>query len=281
MTVARRGFLATGAAFALLPRAFADAVPPVMTLSGKGEQGGLMVGTVTVKGAEVTVDGKKVSVSPEGLFAFGIAYDRTDDIACAATLPDGRSESLKLTPVVRQYEEQAISGLPQKYVEPPPEVAARIARERAQVWALRKRDTEGTGFSEPFDWPFAGIVSGVYGSRRILNGKPMSPHMGVDIAAPEGTPIHAPASGIVSLAEDFFYEGGLTFIDHGHGVQSCYLHQSERKVKVGDVVARGDVIGLVGATGRATGPHTHWGLSWFQLKLDPSRVTRTPVPPPV
>ena len=107
----------------------------------------------------------------------------------------------------------------------------------------------------------------------------MAPHLGVDIAAPEGTPIRAPADAIVSISDDYLVDGGFTLLDHGHGVSTCYLHQSKRLAKVGDTVARGDVIGLVGHTGRATGPHTHWGLCWFQLKLDPSRSTTAPEPP--
>ena len=122
-------------------------------------------------------------------------------------------------------------------------------------------------------------MSGVFGSYRIDNGKPMSPHMGVDMANVEGTPIHAPTDAIVALTDDFFLEGGFTLLDHGHGVFTHYMHQSRRDVKVGDQVKRGDVIGKIGKTGRATGPHLHWGMNWFQVKLDPSRSTRTPVPP--
>jgi murein DD-endopeptidase MepM/ murein hydrolase activator NlpD len=107
----------------------------------------------------------------------------------------------------------------------------------------------------------------------------MAPHFGVDIAAPAGTPIHAPADGIVSLAEpDFYLTGGTTLLDHGHGVSTTYIHQSALKVKAGDAVKRGDLIGLVGMKGRATGPHLHWGMNWFQVRLDPSLSTAVPTP---
>jgi murein DD-endopeptidase MepM/ murein hydrolase activator NlpD len=274
--IARRSLLVAGTALVLLPRR-ALAQDSRLTFGGSQEQGGLMIGR-TLPGAKVTVDDRPVLVSPEGVFAFGLAYDSTDPVPVAAQFPDGTSQTTTLTAQPRPYEEQAINGLPEEYVEPPPEVAARLAREREQVWKARLPETDGMGFAEKLEWPFAGIVSGVYGSRRILNGKPKAPHLGIDIAAPEGTEIHAATDGTVTISDDYFIEGGFTLIDHGHGVSTCYLHQMKRLVAVGDKVARGQVIGLVGKTGRATGPHTHWGLAWFQLKLDPSRVTRTPAP---
>jgi murein DD-endopeptidase MepM/ murein hydrolase activator NlpD len=155
----------------------------------------------------------------------------------------------------------------------------RRKREVAMIVAARAKDTEADWFAKKFDWPARGIVSGVFGSRRILNGKPMDPHFGVDIAAPAGTPIAAPAPARVALAgPDFYLEGGLTILDHGHGVTTCYLHQRKQLVKEGDTVARGQVIGEVGMTGRATGPHLHWGMNWFQMRLDPSRSVGTPAP---
>ncbi len=242
------------------------------------QQGDLVVGHAE-RGASVTVDGKSVSVSPEGLFAFGISYDRTAPIVVRASYADGATETQNIVPIVRKYEIQTVTGLPQKFVTPPPEDVARIHAEHARLAIARRADTPETWFSEPFDWPFPGIVSGVYGSQRIDNGVAMAPHLGVDIAAPSGTPIHAPIGARVAIAEPYFLEGNFTMLDHGHGVFTEYLHQSEFKVKVGDVVQRGDVIGLVGQTGRATGPHSHWGLNWFDVKLDPSLMTRTPLPP--
>jgi hypothetical protein len=277
--IARRALLATGTAAVICQRALATSPPPDFSLTGTREQGSLMVGRAHLPGSTVTVDGKPVSVSPDGWFVFGIGYDRTERIDWSLTAPGGVIEDNWVEPIVRQYDIQSITGLPQEYVEPPSDILERMKRERGAIWTAREVDTAGAGFSEPLEWPFAGRLSGIYGSQRILNGKSMAPHLAVDVAAAEGTPIHAAADGIVSIADDFHLEGGFTLIDHGHGVNTCYLHQSARQVKAGDAVRQGDVIGKVGMTGRATGPHCHWGLNWFQMKLDPSRATKTPVPP--
>jgi murein DD-endopeptidase MepM/ murein hydrolase activator NlpD len=278
MTIARRSFLAAGATLALMPRFAVAGEGSRLTFRGSLEQGGLVVGLV-VPGAKIAVDGSPVLVSPEGMFAFGLSYDRAAPVRVIANFADGSSETGEVTALARQYMVQTINGVPEETVSPTPEQEERMRRERALIAVARKRETAGVGFAEPFDWPFPGILTGEYGNQRVVNGKPKGPHLGVDIAAPEGTPIRAPADGVVTIADDFFLEGGFTLIDHGHGVSSCCLHQSERKVAAGDKVARGDVIGLVGKTGRATGPHMHWGLAWFQVKLDPSRSTRTPLPP--
>jgi murein DD-endopeptidase MepM/ murein hydrolase activator NlpD len=274
--IARRTLLSSGAAFALLPRAWAEGAR--LSFRGSFEQGGLVIGQ-TEPGASVLINDKPVSLSPDGLFAFGLAYNSEKPQRVNAKYKDGTVENREVLAIKRQYDIQSITGLPEKFVEPPPEIAKKIAHEHELIWTARQADTGGIGFSEPLDWPFAGRLSGIYGSQRILNGKPKEPHLAVDIAAPEGTPIRAPAGGIVSTTDDFQLEGGFTLLDHGHGVSTCYLHQSKRLVKVGDAVRRGDIIGHVGMTGRATGPHCHWGLCWFQLKLDPSRATRTPEPP--
>ena len=276
--IPRRTFLAASAASLIVPRVALATPPPPFSLTNSREQGSLVVGKNAVP-AEVSLDGQALRVSPEGLFVFGIAYDRTEPLHLHLIYSQFAPLDSIIPPVVRQYEIQRINGLPQKFVTPSPQDLERIKRENAAIFEARKRDTDGIGFSQPFDWPFAGRLSGIYGSQRIDNGTPMAPHLGVDIAAPEGTPIHAPADAVVSICEDYFVDGGFTLLDHGHGVSTCYLHQSKRLVKVGDKVVRGDVIGYVGQTGRATGPHTHWGLNWFQLKLDPSRSTVTPEPP--
>jgi murein DD-endopeptidase MepM/ murein hydrolase activator NlpD len=275
--IARRTFLVTGSALALMPRALAGEGSR-LTFHGSLEQGGLVIGRAEA-GATVTVDERPVLVSAEGIFAFGLPYDCGTPVQVLAKYSDGTSETGAVNAVARRYEVQSINGLPEELVSPSEEDRKRMERERAQVWQARLRETDGVGFVEPLDWPFPGIVSSLYGSQRVLNGKPSAPHLGIDIAAPEGTFIHAPADGVVTLADDYLLEGGFTLVDHGHGVSTCYLHQSKRNVVVGDKVTRGDVIGLVGKTGRATGPHMHWGLAWFQVKLDPSRSTRTPEPP--
>ncbi len=274
----RRRLIASGLAWAAMPGlARAMARPQRLAFTGSTEQGGLVIGH-TAANALVTVDGNAVDVSRDGIFAFGLAYDRSAPAAVAARYADGTSERQSVVPGVRQYETQTISGLPQEQVTPPPEIQARIHREGQLIEQARTRNTEGSDFARGLDWPASGIVSSLYGSRRILNGTPMAPHLGVDIAAPEGTPIRAPADGVVSLTGDFYLDGGFTLIDHGQGISTCYVHQSQRMVKEGDRVTRGQVIGLIGQTGRATGPNLHWGLNWFQLKLDPSLLTPTPTP---
>ena len=230
-------------------------------------------------GAKVTINGNPVSVSYEGLFAFGFAYDQKMPVRVAATYPGGMTEVRDIMPVARQYEVQNVTGLPQEMVTPTPEEEARIQREHARLAQVRATDSDETWFSEPFDWPAPGIISGLFGSQRILNGKPSAPHFGVDIAAAEGVPVRAPAGARVLMAEEFYLEGNFTLLDHGHGVFTGYLHQSKVLIKPGDRVSRGQQIGCVGKTGRATGPHLHWGMNLFQLRLDPSRSTRTPAPP--
>lgn len=273
----RRLFVASSAVLLASSRA-AFAQTSRIALTGSPEQGGLSIGR-TEPGARLSIDGYPVLVSPQGMFAFGIAYYQVAPVSVHADFADGTGETRTVMPVVRHYEVEVVNGLPQKLVTPSPEDMARIAAEHARLAEARKSDLPQIWFSEPFLWPFPGIVSGLYGSRRIDNGRPMAPHLGVDIAAPAGTPIHAPAGARVAIAEPWLLEGNFIMLDHGHGVFTEYLHQSEFLVKPGDVVEQGQPIGLVGATGRATGPHSHWGLNWFEMKLDPSLATTTPLPP--
>lgn len=275
----RRSFLLGTAALALAPGC-ADAVAPrQLSFSGVLKQGGLVIGK-TEPGAQVTANGAPILVSHDGLFAFGFEYDQKKPTTVVARFADGETETRELTPESRTYEVQRINGLPEQEAHPSePAIVARIVRENQLIVDARKRDTPGTAFADPFDWPVPGIISSLFGSQRILNGILSAPHFGIDIAAPEGTPIHAPADGAVVLAEpDFYLTGGTTVLDHGHGVFTIYIHQSALKTKAGGVAKRGDIIGLVGMKGRATGPHLHWGLNWFQMKLDPSLSTRTSAP---
>ena len=275
--IPRRAVLAALAAAAACSRAvFAQTAR--LIISGPLEQGSLVVGEME-PGGHISLDGTALHVSPAGNFVFGFTYDQTKPGQLLARFSDGTDENRLVQPVVRQYEIQRITGLPEKFVTPPPDVLARRKQEIAMIAAARAADTEADWFAEKFDWPVPGIISGPFGNQRVLNGKPMEPHFGIDIAAPAGTPIAAPAPArVVLVGPDFYLEGGLTILDHGHGVTTCYLHQSKQTVKVGDMVARGQVIGEVGMTGRATGPHLHWGLNWFQMRLDPSRSTGTPAP---
>jgi len=249
-------------------------------VSGALTQGSLVLGTAP-PGSLVALDGRPLRVTADGRFTFGFAPDQTRASLVTVRYPDGGGDSKAFTPSPRQYETERVNRLPQKTVTPPPEVLARIAHEAENIYLARLNDSAGGDFLSGFDWPAPGILSGVFGSRRIDNGVPMAPHYGVDMAAPVGTPIQAPADGTVSISDDHYLEGGLTLIDHGQGVSTAYLHQSKRLVKAGDVVKRGQRIGLVGATGRATGAHLHWAMTWFEVRLDPSLSTRKPKPDPL
>jgi len=276
----RRTFVASGFAFLATGACAAGRSKDRLVIKGAMEQGSLALGYADPK-ATVKVDGQAVRLSPDGVFAFGFAFDQTRPSLVEVSWSDGTVESQSYTPTVRQYEIQRVNGLPQNTVTPPPEVLERIKREAGEIYVARQRDMPGSDFLSGFDWPAPGIESGVFGSQRIDNGVPMAPHFGVDMAAPTGTPIRAPADGTVSLSADHYLNGGFTLIDHGQGVSTSYLHQSKRLVKDGDVVKRGQLIGEIGQTGRATGPHLHWAMNWFEVKLDPSRSTRKSKPEPL
>ncbi len=270
----RRAFLGHTLAFAAMP---VMATEPRFHLTGSMEQGSLVIGAAP-PGSVAALDGRPLHVTPNGRFAFGFAFDQTRASLVTVRYPDGGGDSRSFTPVVRQYETQAVNGLPQNTVTPPPEVRVRIEKEAEDIYLARLTDSDGADFASGLDWPAPGILSGIFGSRRIDNGVPMAPHFGVDMAAPTGTPIRAPADGRISLSADHFLNGGFTLIDHGQGVSTSYLHQSMRHVAAGDLVKRGQLIGLIGQTGRATGPHLHWAMNWFQQRLDPSRSTRKSAP---
>ena len=241
-------------------------------LRGQITQGALLRGRVA-PGSKVTIDGKKLGLSSKGDFAFGFAYDRTNEATLRITTPDGESESRTLEIAKREYNIQRINGLPEGMVEPPAAVMKRIQRDNHLIGVARARDTDEDWFADDFAWPVKGPVTGVFGSQRILNGVPKRPHFGTDIAAGEGVPIHAPVGAIVAMAEkDMYFTGGTVILDHGHGVSTSYLHMSRLDVKVGDRLEKGDRVGLIGHTGRATGPHLCWRLNWFQERLDPALV---------
>jgi hypothetical protein len=275
----RRVFVGTMMSLAAMPARAADK-PVRFSVSGALVQGSLAMGSAQ-PGSFVALDGRPLHVTADGRFAFGFGPGQTRPSLVTVRYPDGGGDSRSFTPAVRHYEVQPVNGLPQQTVTPPPEVQARIAHEAETIYLARLSDSSGSDFLSGFDWPAPGIESGVFGSQRIDNGIAMSPHYGVDMAAPVGTPIHAPADGVVSISDDYYLDGGFTLIDHGQGVSTSYLHQSKRFAKAGDVVKRGQRIGLIGATGRATGPHLHWAMNWFEVQLDPSLSTRQPKPDPL
>ncbi|MDP3330186.1 M23 family metallopeptidase [Parvibaculum sp.] len=240
-----------------------------LDLRGRMEQGGLVVGQAA-PGAKATLDGMALDVDEAGTFAFGFDRDHGAQAKLNVTYADGSTVERLLAVKAREWQIQRVEGVPQKFVSPPPEAMAQIARSTALKDEARKTRAAGTDFTGEFIWPATGPISGVFGSQRYYNGEPRRPHYGVDVAAPTGTPIRAPAAGIVTLAsEEMYFEGGLIFLDHGQGVTSLMMHMSRIDVKAGQRVAQGDVLGAVGGTGRATGPHLHWGLYWRGAWLDP------------
>lgn len=245
------------------------------SLEGNIVQGGLVIGR-TDPSSTVALDERTVRVGPDGLFILGFHRDAAATATLTVTAPNGTVEKRTLEVASRTYDIQRIDGLPPRMVTPPPEVLERIRRENAQIAALRQIDQPEPLFRSGFIWPATGRISGVYGSQRILNGEAKQPHYGVDIAAPVGTSIKAPADGIVVLAEaDLYYTGGTVILDHGHGLSSAFLHMSAVSVKVGDRLRQGDVLGALGATGRVTGPHLDWRMNWFESRIDPQLL----VPP--
>jgi murein DD-endopeptidase MepM/ murein hydrolase activator NlpD len=256
------------------------AVAGSVSLDGPLTQGGLVVGR-TEPSTVVTFEGKKVRVSPEGVFVIGFSRDAPPTAKLDLRHSDGSMVTKILQVKKRKYRIQRIDGLPPKMVTPPKKVLARIRRENAMIGRARNRDTPVPHFMKGWIWPAKGRVSGVYGSQRILNGKPRRPHFGVDVAAPVGTPIVAPSDGVVRLVEpDLYYTGGTVIIDHGHGVSSAFLHMRDVTAKLGKKVRQGEQIGTLGATGRATGPHLDWRINYFRARIDPALLV-PPMPKPV
>ncbi len=267
------------------PLRAAEAGQADLALQGRAIQGGLMLGG-TRPGAKVWLDGKKVPVARDGRFLLGFARKAAANMKLRIELPGGRIKVRSLEVEQRRYKIERIDGLPPRKVTPSPAALKRIKAERRLITKARRRFSQGSFSGTGFLWPLQGRISGIYGSQRVLNGKPRRAHLGVDIAAPKGTPIRAPAAATVALAYDqMFFSGKLIILDHGLGLTSVYAHMSSLAVKAGDKVKRGAVIGAVGATGRVTGPHLHWGVNLFGLGLDPAllagamSVTPAPVQP--
>lgn len=239
-------------------------------LEGSLRQGGLVRGQVA-PGSAVWLDGQELRVSADGWFVFGFGRDAAPRAELVVRHRDGGEDRRALDIARRTYEVQRIEGLPPRQVTPSEEDLARIRAEAKLIAAAKARNSDGLGFIQEVTWPALGPISGIYGSQRILNGEPRSPHRGVDVAAPAGTPVGAMASGVVSLVEpDLYFTGGTVMIDHGHGLHSIYVHLQDVLVEVGQHLAQGAPLGTVGATGRATGPHLHWGIYWFDEALDPA-----------
>jgi len=241
-----------------------------LELKGPLTQGGLIMG-LTKPSSIVKVDGKKLKTLPNGSFVFGVSHDAASIIRLEVRLYDGRVERRLLKIKKRTYKIQSITGLPKRKVTPEKRDLNRIKRERDSLINARLLITLADDFREGFVWPVRGRISGVYGSQRILNGKRRAPHLGIDIAASLGTRVVAATSGTVSFVhQGMFFAGKTILIDHGLGVGTIYIHLDKIVVDRGQKVRKGQLIGHVGRTGRATGPHLHWGLNWRAIRLDPS-----------
>lgn len=231
--------------------------------------GALVIGR-TEPGASVSFAGRSLRVAADGSFLFGLGRDIEKTVRVDVRYQDGATQHIDIPVKARKFAIERINGLPESTVNPDAKLAERITREQVIVAKARERDDARQDFRFGFIWPNVGRISGVYGSQRILNGTPKNPHYGVDIAIGTGTPIHAPAGGIVSfVAPDLYLTGGTVLIDHGHGLSSVFVHMSRIDVKTEQRIEQGQAIGAVGATGRATGPHLHWGMNWFETRLDP------------
>lgn len=242
-------------------------------------QGGLLIG-LTQPGSEVEVDGKTVRVSDSGHFLVAAGRDRPNDILIKARSRAGTTATKTLRVKARTYDIQRIDGLPPSQVTPAPETLDRIRKEAQQASQARLLDDARTDFLGGFIWPTQGPISGVYGSQRVLNGQPRRPHFGVDVAAPTGTPVVAPAAGVVTLAhQDMYFSGGTLILDHGHGLSSTFLHLSKLEVNEGDRIEQGQLIARVGATGRVTGAHLDWRMNLFKVRVDPQLLV-PPMPDP-
>jgi len=241
-------------------------------LNGKFIQGHFIIGK-TDPSSKVKIDKKQIRVSKDGYFAFGLAIDRKYDVVITIE-KNGVKEKITKRIQKRKYNIQRIDGLEENKVTPPEEVYERIKKENKLIAKARAVDTSLNYFKDKFIIPVDdAIITGVYGSQRILNGKPKWPHYGLDFAQKEGTPVKAMINGTVTLAEpDLYYTGGTLIFDHGHGISTLYMHMNEIFVKKGQKVEQGEVIGTVGSTGRATGAHLDIRLNWFDVRLDPATV---------
>ena len=240
----------------------------LLSLRGDPAPGALLVGQ-TIPGARAWLGEKPLKVSQSGYFLFGFGRDESGERLLRIEV-SGRQLERRMVLAPRQWNIQRVDGVPARTVTPPPEELERIRAEAALVRAAREIDSDLEFFRSEFVWPASGRISGVYGSQRIYNGKPGNPHLGVDIAAPTGSPVIAPASGVVTLVhEDMFYSGGTLVIDHGLGLSSTFIHLHKVLVKEGQEIRQGDLIAEIGASGRATGPHLDWRMNWYQERLDP------------
>ena len=244
-------------------------------LTGTPSQGGLVFGKAEPN-SSVSLDGEAVALSADGHFVIGFGRDETGTRELKVTSPAGDIFQKSITVVAQEYAIERVDGLPPATVTPDPAAMARIKEDARMVATARQHRDNQAWYSTGFSWPARGRISGVYGSQRILNGEPRTPHFGLDIAAPEGTGVFAPADGLITLTHpDMYFSGGTIILDHGQGLSSTFLHLSKILVEAGTFVKQGDLIGQIGATGRASGPHLDWRMNWLDRRVNPQSL----VPP--
>jgi murein DD-endopeptidase MepM/ murein hydrolase activator NlpD len=258
--------------FIFLVIIFYSNILKAVEFKGKFEQGSFIIGKAK-NGSKVEIDNRKIRLTKDGYFAFGLDRDRKNNIVIKIN-ENGKIKVIEKKILKRDYKIQRIDGLPKKQVTPPPEVYERIKKDNILIGKARAINTAYDYFKYKFINPIDKyIITGVYGSQRILNGKPRRPHYGIDLHAPEGTPVKAMMDGKITLAEkNMYFTGGTIIFDHGHGISTLYMHMKDVKVKVGQKVKQGDIVGTLGQSGRATGPHLDIRLNWFEVKLDPSSI---------
>jgi len=238
-------------------------------LNGTTAQGGLLFGQAE-PGSSVSLDNTGVTISPDGQFVIGFGRDETGTRELEVVSPGGEVFHKSIKVQKSEYKIERVDGLPPSTVTPDPAATARIREEARMVASARQHRDNHAYYGAGFAWPAKGRISGVYGSQRVLNGKPRNPHYGLDIAAPDGTEVFAPADGLVTLTHpDMLLSGGTIILDHGQGLSSTFLHLSKILVKAGSFVEQGDLIARIGSTGRASGPHLDWRMNWLDRRVNP------------
>ena len=267
-------------AFILLPAVLGitiAAAPPLsddLRLTGTMTQGGVVAGTAPADIVSLRLGEEVLPVDADGRFVIAFDRDAPTTVQLAAQFADGRTVEKSLTIASRPWRIERINA-PMRPTKSTEAFLALRRPELAQIAAARRLNTDARGWRQRFIWPAMGRISGLFGSQRVYQGQPGAYHGGVDVAGATGTPVVAPADGVVILAaaaKPFTLEGHLLMIDHGHGLNSAFLHLSRIDVKPGDTVTQGQRIGAIGATGRATGPHLHWGMKWNGARIDPLLV---------
>jgi murein DD-endopeptidase MepM/ murein hydrolase activator NlpD len=253
------------------PQLLSQNTPAEFWISGAAVQGGLVIGRAPKGAGSVFLDDVALELSPDGFFLIGFDRDAPMQARLAAMLADGSKMERNITVALGNWRIENVAANITGGAKSSAEFQARRSAELAQITAARAVRSDSEGWRQSFIRPVSGRISGLFGAQRIYNGTPGSYHNGMDIAAARGQDFVAPADGVVTLAANdaFTLEGHLLMIDHGMGLNSAFLHASELLVKKGDIVRQGQVIGRVGATGRASGPHLHWGMKWNAARIDP------------